>query len=148
MAMLLYLPMACPCFLPRQPFADSQCASAFPRPLGSAWRGECRSPLAPSHEALDDRHMLNCCNMGYSAGRCGNFPAGNADSVRFSISSDTGPAIYVDWVHERDHLPAAHGRAEYHRNTGQFAPALNSEILTAQALAYVTTYLRRREAAR
>jgi hypothetical protein len=91
--------------------------------------------------------MLNLCNMGYSAGKCDSFPAGTPDSVRFSIASDSGPAIQVCWVQERDHLPAAHGRAEYNRSSGEFIPVLASETLTAQARAYVASYLRRLKAA-
>ena len=91
--------------------------------------------------------MLNCCNMGYSAGKCGCFPSGEADSVRFAVASDSGTVIHIRWVQERDHLPAAYGSAEYRRHSGEFAPLLASETLTAQARAYVTSYLRRRDAA-
>jgi hypothetical protein len=87
--------------------------------------------------------MLDCCNMGYSAGKCPCFPAGSADSVRFAIASDTGAALQLHWVRERDHLPTAHGRVEYRRDTRQFFPPLESETLAAQARAYVTSYLKR-----
>jgi hypothetical protein len=86
--------------------------------------------------------------MGYSAGKCGRFPAGDADAVRFAVVSDNEGAIHVRWVQERDHLPAAYGRIEYRRHTGAFLTVPDQEILTAQAHAYVASYLKRRRAPR
>jgi hypothetical protein len=51
-------------------------------------------------------------------------------------------------VQERDHLPAAYGRLEYRRHTGAFLTVPDQEILTAQAHAYVASYLKRRRAPR
>ena len=90
--------------------------------------------------------MLHCCNMGYCAGKCWSFPEGSADAVRFAIAGDDGPVVHILWVEERGHRPAAHGRAEYRRDSGDFLPALTPETRAAQALAYITSYLERREA--
>ena len=143
--MLLYLRMACPHFLPREPFAAAESTSAFPRPLGDSWRGQCASPLAAA--SPDDRHMLDCCNMGYCAGKCQAFPAASDDAVRFGIVSDNGSEVRVQWVAQRDHLPSASGRVTYNRDSATFPGSDLPALLEAQVRAYLTSYLRRLKAA-
>jgi hypothetical protein len=86
--------------------------------------------------------------MGYAQGRCPRcLRADGGDAVRFLIARDHGDLIRIDYVVERDHHPHAHGALEYGRAICDFAGSHENTVLTRQALAYVTSYLRRRPAA-
>ncbi len=92
--------------------------------------------------------MAELCNMGYARGRCARYPQADAgDAVRFLVAGDRDDFIRIEYVVERNHHPYAHGALEYSRALGRFAGPDAESILARQALAYVTSYLRRRPAA-
>jgi hypothetical protein len=136
--MLLYLPVACPYFFPRQRVAGL--FLALPRPLGDLWRGECRLPGAEAFEPAE-HDQNDCCNMGYAAVRCPRFIPSGADAVRFSVASDNGAEVRLLWSAERDHRPFANGVLVY--RDGVLLPSLEG-TLAAQALAYLESYRLRR----
>jgi hypothetical protein len=83
--------------------------------------------------------------MGYARGRCPRYPQSDArDATRFLIARDRDDLIRIEYVVERNHHPHAHGALEYGRVLGAFACSQENTVLTRQALAYVTSYLRRR----
>lgn len=115
-------------------------------PLGDLWRGVCRAELAPFTPG--DAAVTELCNMGYARGRCARYPqADTGDAVRFLVTRDQGGLVRIEYVVERDHHPCGHGALEYSRTLGAFTGSDAESVLTRQALAYVTSYLRRRPAA-
>ena len=135
--------MACPYFYPLpEPVPPLE---SLPLPLGDAWPGLCHAsggvPVAPEAASL-----VSLCHLGYARGRCSHFPKDDAgpDAVRFGISADTGAALAIHYVLERDHHPFAHGPLSYSVATGRFVEAVPEDILMRQAEAYVESYLRRR----
>jgi len=86
--------------------------------------------------------------MGYARGRCPRYPqADDGDAVRFLIARDQDELIRIEYAVERDHHPYAHGAFEYSRALGGFAGSSGNALLARQALAFVTSYLRRRPVA-
>jgi hypothetical protein len=115
-------------------------------PLGDAWAGGCLAQ--PEHPVEPEDACLPLCNLGYARGVCARFPSATSpDAVRFAISRDDGESLQIYYVRERGHHPFDHGRLEYRRPQGSFLPALPATPLNDQALAYVTSYLRRKGAA-
>ena len=115
-------------------------------PLGDDWVGLCRAISGQPWEP-DQASLASFCNLGYARGSCPRFPEeadGGPDAVRFTISRDDGRTVEVYYVVERDHHPFAHGGLEFLRAGAAFAVPPPAEILHRQALAYVTSYLRRK----
>jgi hypothetical protein len=136
--------MACPYFDPAQPREDGWSERAAMLPLGGAWSGICladpRNPRQPEETAL-----LRLCNLGYARHACSCFPAfGGADAVRFAVARDAGDVIHLRYAVERDHHPLAHGALEYSREGCTLTGKGAGEVVCRQALAYVTSYLRRK----
>ena len=76
--------------------------------------------------------------MGYARGSCPRFPAGDGpDAARFTISADSGEALRVYYVLERDHHPWSHGPLEF---SGASVVG-DGPVQLAQA--YVASYRRR-----
>ena len=65
--------------------------------------------------------------------------------MRFTIAHDDATGVRLYYVMERDHHPFAHGPLEYSFEGG-FSPRPDA-LLERQALAYVESYRRRKEAA-
>lgn len=110
-------------------------------PLSDPWRGVCRAQAEPYDPP--ERAQRELCNCGYARGRCEHFPADTAaDAVRFSITTEQDGIVRLVYVVERDYSPAEHGLLEYSiaesRLDGQV-----SEVLAAQARAFLASYLRR-----
>jgi hypothetical protein len=145
--------MACPYFYPvSHPLPPLE---SLPLPLGDGWSGLCHAPNGPPVEP-DQAQLVALCHLGYVRGRCRHFPKDDtgADAVRFAVSADSGTAVDLDYVLERDHHPFAHGSMSYSLPLRRFLStgALSqpgARILARQAEAYVESYLRRqKEAAR
>ena len=140
--------MACPYFFPVRPrdaLAGRQNAML---PLGDLWSGECRAePDRPCEAAETDLRPL--CNLGYARGACVRFPAAPElpDAVRFSVAADEGTLLRLYYVVERNHHPFAHGPLEYATDRGAFNSPPESGNLNRQALAYLESYLRRKNEA-
>lgn len=114
-------------------------------PLGGAWQGRCTAPTGSS-SSPDPPALRSLCNIGYARGACPHFPGGGtADAVRFTITADYDDAVLLAYVIESGHYPAAHGPLAWSRAAGRFEelPPLPA-LLSAQARAYVTSYLRRK----
>jgi hypothetical protein len=142
---LPYLPVACPCFFPIERIRQSTGKKSPPVPLGDSWSGVCRA--APESDWLPDANTLQqLCNFGYARQKCARVPAGAADAVRFTISNDHDGLVGIYWVMEKDHLPFAHGPLEYSRAESGFLAAHPDARVSQQAQAYVSSYLRRKEA--
>jgi hypothetical protein len=113
-------------------------------PLGDSWTGLCRAVPGPDWqpEAAITRPL---CNLGYARGQCDRFPSGDGpDAVRFTIAADSGTALRLYYVLERDHHPFAHGPLEYSIDLRAFACNPPGEFLDGQARAYIASYLRRK----
>jgi hypothetical protein len=115
-------------------------------PLGDPYRGHCHVDAAGAVEPTEsDQREL--CNCGYARNRCARFPAGAADAVRFSVAEDAGGVVRVIWIVESSHSPQAFGSLDYFVDAAEFAGdgRVGASILvTAQARAFVESYLRRR----
>jgi hypothetical protein len=115
-------------------------------PLGDLWRGVCQASATPY--TPDDPTAGELCNMGYARRRCPRYPQTDAgDATRFLIARDRDDLIRIEYVVERNHHPHAHGALEYGRALGDLTGSVEDTVLTRQALAYVTSYLRRRPVA-
>ena len=86
--------------------------------------------------------------MGYASGRCARYlDKGAGDAVRFLIARDADDLIRIEYVVERDHHPHRHGAFEYQKACGALTAQTDDPVLERQVLAYVGSYLRRRQAA-
>jgi len=114
-------------------------------PLGDTWRGACKAEadsFVPENSVLSE-----LCNMGYARGRCPRYPQADArDAIRFLIARDRDQLIRIEYVVEHDHLPYGYGALQYHRASGALVSTLGDAVIERQALAYVTSYLRRKPA--
>src|SRR5262245_11528928 len=106
---LLYLrKMCCPYFSPVEARAAAEDARHSMLPLGGFWAGVCGAGGLADDEkrssvpldVTDDKTRssvlldLRCCNLGYARGQCSRFPNdGEADAVRFTISSDENDSV-------------------------------------------------------
>lgn len=90
---------------------------------------------------VPDGRLRTCCNTGYARGACPNFPGGEApDAVRFGIVDRSRGVAKIQYVVERDHYPYDHGILEL---TESDATTPHTEIVRAQARAFLASYLRR-----
>lgn len=134
--------MACPFFFPT--VKSDSIAWAFPArlPLGAGFCGSCRagaSEVVPSEGELRD-----FCNLGYS-GECSRLPQERrADCVRFAVAEDSGPAVVLHYVFEREHAPIEHGRVEFNRESREWNVMLSDAVVQRQAEVYLQSYLERR----
>jgi hypothetical protein len=129
--------MSCPYFYPTQ----SRDSSAL-LPLGDWWQGFCHTDPALPVEPVD----ATCCNLGYARGQCPRFPAGaEPDAVRFTVAQHDATGVRLYYVIERDHHPFAHGPLAYSWEGGFDSPS--GDLLERQAIAYVESFRRRKDAA-
>ncbi len=133
--------MACPYFCPTRRLQAAQWRGRFRPPLGEIYEGECHARPGdvsrPSGELL-----IEGCNFGYAAGRCGRFPAADGpEAVRFCVREDAGGVVRLDYAVERAHLPHEHGRAVYDRALNGWTGLREGSLLERQARAYVESYL-------
>jgi len=133
--------MACPCFYPVERMRGGGRAA----PLGDAWSGECRA-RGDAACLPDAATVEQLCNFGYVRERCPRFPGGDvADAVRFSVMRDQGGMVGISWVMEKGHMPFANGSLEYSRAAAGFRAGHADARIAQQALAYVSSYLRRKD---
>ena len=91
----------------------------------------------------DESIQRDLCNCGYARGRCDRFPDDvAADAVRFSVVSEAEGVLRIIWVVEREHVPVGHRELEYLVAVGAFVEPPTSDIVLAQARAFVESYLR------
>lgn len=126
--------MACPFFMPSARVDSNEWLHAPRFTLIDEYRGTCHvsDTFAPEESA-----QREVCNCGYAAGRCGRFPDGSPDAVRFSVIGEDGPALRILYVFEKDHLPGRHGIAEPEAETPD-------PVLSAQMRAFAVSYRLRR----
>ena len=133
--------MACPFFIP----TDRSDAVAFPHParlpLGSSWRGVCS---APGHEqATPNAIELEWCNLGY-AKSCPRLPENRGcDAVRFAVVRDSGKRISLQFVLEKDYLPAGYGFLEYSRGLNTWTAPHPEQPIQKMAECFLQSYLDR-----
>jgi len=108
-------------------------------PLGVLQQGECRAQTTvfrPNPEQLTQQ-----CNVGYSRGLCQCFPLdAEADSFRFHVATDRGNKLEIQYVVEKACWPLRHGVLDIDLET-----PMEQNILRQQALAFATSYSRRRD---
>ena len=132
--------MPCPYFYP---VAQLAWPNAPRLPLGDAYTGRCNAD--PEHPADPDPVTLrDCCNLGYSRGKCSRFPeVPGPDAIRFAVTSDSGGSVRIYWVREKGHEPFDHGPLEYSIDARAFQASGVNAAIERQAHAYVESYLRR-----
>ena len=135
--------MACPYFYPLSPLQTTFWAVPPRFPLGEAYNGECRAQaLAVEPEEAALRQF---CNAGYGREACARFPKDSeADAIRFHLASDTGAAIRVQYVIEKECRPLKHGAFEFSPETDELAGDNTDEIVRRQSIAFVESYRRRK----
>jgi hypothetical protein len=134
--------MCCPYFEPVNRVSGSGSRSDM-LPLGDSWAGVCRA--AGDRWQPDEYRQRHFCNLGYVRETCNRFPDdGGPDAVRFTVRTDDGRSVRIDYAVERDHHPFANGTVEFSLTAGSFTSAIQ-EHLRCQARAYVESYLRRKE---
>jgi hypothetical protein len=135
--------MACPYFAPAARLDNAAWAVPPRLPLLDAYDGECRASESPA--IPDARALQRSCNIGYASADCARFPAdAEADAIRFHIATDADGRLRLQYVLEKSCWPVRHGFLDYAE--GAFAPHDQSEILARQAAAFISGYLRRRDA--
>ena len=139
--------MPCPFFLPLRRVDESGRWEHAPRwPLIDLYFGVCRAPSknVPGEVIeADESIQRDLCNCGYARGRCDRFPDdATADAVRFSVVSEAEGVLRIIWVVEREHVPVEHRELEYSVASGAFVEPPSSDIVLAQARAFVESYLR------
>ena len=133
--------MSCPFFIPREAADDI----AFPHPgrlpLGRGWRGACS---VPGHEqATLGPKELESCNLGY-AKSCSRLPRErSSDAMRFAVVRDSKGQVSVEFVLEREHLPVAHGRLQFDRQSRNWTPPHPDERIQSKAERFLEAYLKR-----
>ncbi|HEV8145996.1 MAG TPA: hypothetical protein VGP79_06430 [Bryobacteraceae bacterium] len=111
-------------------------------PLIDLYFGVCRARQGEVIEA-EEFIQRDLCNCGYPRGRCDRFPDdGASEAVRFSVVSEAEGMLRIIWVVEREHVPVEHRELEYVVASGAFVETPSSDILLAQARAFVESYLR------
>jgi hypothetical protein len=134
--------MACPYFRPREPLGGSAELAAI-LPLGAAWAGICQAASEPA--VPEATQLMPFCNLGYARGSCSRFAdEGGPDAVRFAVSQHTEDFVQLSFVLERDHRPHAHGTLTFDIHRGMLTDPPAGEIFRAQALAYLSRYLQRK----
>ena len=139
--------MACPYFYPVARLEEDLWAVPPRLPLGDAYTGECRSGPTPQQPA--DAVMRSLCNSGYArygSGvlTCSCFPRNaRADAIRFSVSTDQGDRIMLQYIFEKECWPLEYGELHYSVSAHSFATHPADEIVSRQAEAFVESYLRR-----
>jgi hypothetical protein len=136
--------MACPFFDPTERLDQKLWPHPSRLPLGAGFAGTCRArpgeDYQPSPTALRD-----WCNLGYGAAGCGRFPKDGApEAVRFTVTSDAGGVVRLQYVVEKAYLPWESGTLEFDRSRSAFRAAPQNPLLARQAQVYVDNYLRRR----
>jgi hypothetical protein len=108
--------------------------------LGEVYSGECTAG-AEAFQPGEER--LECCNLGYAAGKCPRFPKTKGpDAVRFAISADRDGFIRIAYSVEQDHLPFQQGVIEYSCDGERWRGLDAGSLLQFQAEAYVRSFLR------
>jgi hypothetical protein len=103
--------LACPFFFPSDRADDLVFPHPARLPLGAAWRGTCQAGL--DSQSAPDNLQLESCNLGY-AKSCPRLPRERAgDAVRFAVVNDSGTRVSMQFVLEREYLPASNGLLEY-----------------------------------
>jgi|SRR5579862_8970322 len=114
-------------------------------PLSDAFRGMCHARSEPFEPP--ERSQRELCNCGYARGRCEHFPADTvADAIRFSILHEQDGVVRLVYIVEHDYAPAEHGTIEYSIAESRLSGQV-SEVLAAQARAFLASYVRRAAAA-
>lgn len=134
--------MACPYFYPVARLEETPWAVPPRLPLGDAYAGECRSGPVTLHP--EDTVLRASCNNGYARGKCCRFPDdARADAVRFSIASESGDVIRLQYIFEKGCWPVDHGNASYSIAGRAFTAPPAGELVHRQAAAFIESYLRR-----
>ena len=134
--------MACPFFMPEQRF-DSDWPFPQRLPLGAGWTGAC---TAPGHEGArpNDEELKSGCNLGY-AKSCSRLPVErHADAVRFCLGEERGGVLQVQFVCERDYLPADCGVLSYQASSGAWLERHPDARVQRMAECYVQARMERR----
>lgn len=133
--------MPCLHFEPTRP-VDQPLHDRSRLPLIEEYDGQCHA--LPGAVAAVGEMRWQCCNQGYSLGRCAQFPAGGfGGALRYSVTSRTEDLLEVVWIEERDHAPFRHGGLHFTISTASLVETGLDAILAAQALAYCQSYVKR-----
>src|SRR5208283_2703311 len=124
--------MPCPYFEPTSP-VDEPLHGRSRLPLIEEYDGRCHA-LDGAVAAVGEMRW-QCCNQGYSLGRCPKFPAGFDGALRYSVTRHTGDLLEVVWIEERDHAPYRYGDLHFTISTGCLLETGLDSIVAAQVLA-------------
>jgi hypothetical protein len=111
-------------------------------PLIDEYDGRCHALLGAPAALADMRWQ--CCNQGYSLGKCSQFPAAGFDgALRYSVTRHTADLLDVVWIEERDHAPFRHGDLHFTISKDCFLETGLDTLIAAQALAHCRSYMKR-----
>ena len=133
--------MPCLYFEPTKP-VDHPSHERARLPLIEEYDGRCHALPQPFPAPGDLRWQ--CCNQGYSLGRCSHFPSGGVGgALRYSVTVHTPESLELIWIEERDYAPFRHGALHFNLGEGSFLETGLDALLTTQALAFCRSYLKR-----
>jgi len=133
--------MPCLYFEPTSPAVQPSHAGTR-LPLIEEYDGRCHA--VSGAPAAVSQMRWQCCNQGYSLGRCAQFPSdGFGGALRYSVVSQSESLLELIWIEERDHAPFRHGGLHFAIAKGGFLETGLDSLIAAQALAYCASYLKR-----
>lgn len=133
--------MPCPYFEPQRVVIHPEHRNAR-LPLIEEYEGCChaREALVAAPPEL----RLECCNQGYSRGRCGYFPAREVRScLRYNVVRRTASTLDILCIEEQNYAPLRWHAVQYIFEKQQLAPELQDACTRAQILAFCRSYLAR-----
>ncbi len=133
--------MPCPYFEPQHAAIHSRHANAR-LPLIQEYDGLCHAGSEPVDAPPELR--FECCNHGYSRGRCSRFPSEEVRSaMRYNVLRHTPTTLELVLIEEQNYVPLAWRPVSYFPDTGRFDPEFADTCIRAQALAFCRSYLER-----
>ncbi|HEY7209737.1 MAG TPA: hypothetical protein VH477_05640 [Bryobacteraceae bacterium] len=133
--------MACPFFEPQVIVRLSGYPGAR-LPLIEEYEGACHAGSSVFEAPGELR--FQCCNHGYSRGKCPHFPQSETRSaVRFDVVSRSTEFLELLCVEEQDHAPLRWLSLRYAIASGTLEPVLEDICAQAQAQAFCRSFLRR-----
>jgi hypothetical protein len=133
--------VACPYFMPSQPFPGGNWRHPSRLPLKEGWRGVCTAssnhPVIPGDEEIQE-----FCNLGY-ASKCPRLPAERPwDAIRISVARERENVVVLSYVCEYAHLPREHGVLEYDAASSRWVRGHTNAVIQRMAECYLESYFR------
>lgn len=131
--------MACPYFQPTEPVSEPSAVGGR-LPLIDEHEGTC---LASSPVPVSTDVRRECCNQGYTQGRCARFPQEESPAaLRYSVVRQTPEALEILCIAEKEYAPLWFRQVSYSIAVDSVVTEDLDPPIAAQAAAFCRSYLR------